>query len=102
MYIATVAQSFSAILSQILLSYEFLAKPVEEESIAKYNALVATFLYGSEDVMMSDIIDFVNKFEFTPDPKSIVDYHIWLLKQQPSDHKPQRTVETQKITPESV
>ena len=84
------------------MSSDQLAEPVEEEDLAKYNALVATFLYGSEDVMMSDVIDCINRFEFTPDSKSIVDYHIWLLRRQPSDHRPQKTVETQKTATESV
>ena len=86
LYNATMANSFNTILTQIMLN------DVDPDIVLKYNGLVATFLHGSEDIQLTDLFDFIGKLELTPDTRSIVDYHIWLLKRQPTDHRPVKTV----------
>ena len=58
----------------------------------EFNDMVATYIYGSKDVRLSDIISYLGPLELTPNCRSIVDYHIWVLKQQPQDQFPEKTV----------
>ena len=83
---ASFSNSFTSILTQFALS------GCDDEILTEYNGLIATFLYGSDDLQLADIIEFIEKLELTADTKSIVDHHIWLLKRQPRDHMPQRTL----------
>ena len=84
---AATAHSLNAIASQLLL-----CENIKSDKMFEFNDMVATYLYGSSDVRLSDVISYLSPLELTPNCRSIVDYHIWVLKQQPQDQFPEKTV----------
>ena len=80
------ANCFNTILCQLMLN------EVGADTILEYNEHVADFLYGTKDGGMNNIINFVAPLKLTATTKSIIDYHIWLLRGQSRDHFPKKTV----------